>query len=228
MSMRGRDRKGRRICCTQFLEADSCTNGRGYYLDGIEHAVISGLKERLGTRAAIAHYIRSFNDERKRSAMMATNSRDRLERELQEAQRALDRLIDAHIRERITDDEANERLPVMRAERDRLKAALAEIDEPPKVITLHPTAVDQHVRNLERLAELINEDLAEGESEAAGVLRKLVDRVTVLPAPAGTLPTVIVRGQLETLVNLPVFTPRSLSRGVLVAGEGFEPPTSGL
>lgn len=221
MSMRGRDRKGRRICCTQFMEADTCTNSRGYYLDGIEQAVVTGLKQRLGTRAAIAHYVRTYNDERKRSAITATNARGRIEAELNAAQKALDRLIDAHIHGRIADDEAIERLPILRAKRDRLRSALAELEEPVKVIALHPSAVDQYLKDIDRLADVINDDLSAGESEAANALRKIVHRVTVQPAPIGTLPTIEVEGRLEALLPPGVFPSRSLSRGVLVAGGGL-------
>lgn len=67
MSVRGKDRKGRRIYCTRFQQSGACANSRGYYLDNIERNVLSGFRERLGTRAAIAHYIRCYNDERRRS-----------------------------------------------------------------------------------------------------------------------------------------------------------------
>lgn len=231
MSVRGTDRKGRRINCTRAMEAKACDNTRGYYLDDIEHAVVHGLQKRLGSRAAIAHYIRAHNAASARQDRAANDDRARLERELAAAQRSLNRMIDAHIREHITDEEARTRLPILRAERDRLRTALGSIDTPVKVVTLHPAAVDAYLQSLNDMARLINSDLATGDPTIAAALRKLVNRVTVMPARAGTRPTIVVAGRLETLLKLPVFTPGSLSRGALVAGGGLgetpatEPPS---
>jgi site-specific DNA recombinase len=55
MSVKDRDRGRLRVICSQFKEAGQCRNGRSYYLDAIERCVISGLKEKLGGRDAIAY-----------------------------------------------------------------------------------------------------------------------------------------------------------------------------
>lgn len=229
MSSRGRDRKGRRISCSQFLEAQTCENGRGYYVDDIEHAVIGGLRVRLGSPAAIAHFVRAYNDERRRQSAQETKARSSRERELAEAQRTLDRLIDASLKELVTEEEAAARLPQLRSDRDRARAALEASAEPPRVVALHPAAVDDYLRTLDRLADVINADLTNGESETATVLRRLIESVTIMPAPARTPPTIAVTGKLEALLNCALqFPVGSLSGGRLVAGGrlGSSPPTA--
>jgi len=227
MSAKDTDRKGRRTCCSQFMQARSCSNGRGYYLDDIERAVVNGLRVRLGTRDAIAHFVRCYNEAKRRSAHDAIDVRARLGHDLAEAQRILDRMIDAHIRGRITDDEAEARLPQLRTARDRIKSELAVCEAPPKVVTLRPAAVDDYLRGLEDLAGLINGDLRDGDDGLAMSMRKFLDKVTVLPAPAGTPPTIVVQGHLEALLDLSAFPSRSLSGGAMVAGAGLGhiPPT---
>lgn len=227
MSAHDTDRKGRRTRCTQFIQAGACSNRRRYYLDDIERAVVNGLRERLGTRAAIAHFIRSYNEARRRDAHNTINARAMLEREIAEAQRLLDRMIDAHIRSDVTDDEIVARLPALRAERDRIRGALAACEQPPRMVSLHPTAVDDYLRSLDDLAGLIGGDLKAGDGGLADALRKLVDKVTVMPAPAGTPPTIVVQGRLEALLDFPTFPNRSLSGGAMVAGAGLGhfPPT---
>jgi hypothetical protein len=74
---------------------------------------------------------------------------------------------------------------------------------------------------------VIQDDIAAGDTTIADALRKLIQRVTVIPAPACTLPTIQAHGRLETLLDLPPYS-GSLSPGVLVAGAGLEPATSGL
>ncbi|MGO4264025.1 recombinase zinc beta ribbon domain-containing protein, partial [Lysobacter sp. TAB13] len=58
MSVKDRHRGRIRIRCTQAQEARSCENGRAYQLDGIEAAVVGGLRERMADRPAIELYVR--------------------------------------------------------------------------------------------------------------------------------------------------------------------------
>jgi len=127
------------------------------------------------------------------------------------AQHPLDRLINANIRGVVTDEEAAERLPEHRAERDRIKIELQVCEQPPTVMALPPSAVDDYLNSLDRLADVMNENLALDQSEAARVLRQLIERVTIIPALAGTAPTIEVSGRLETLLDLPTFAQGSVS-----------------
>ena len=132
------------------------------------------------------------------------------------------------MRGRLTNEEVDSQLPTLRSERDRIKAALDGCEEAPKVVSLHQAAVDDYLRNLDRLAELIGSDLSEGDTTIAEALRKVIERVTVMPTPAGTTPPIAVHGRIEALLDLPPFPADPLSRGELVAGAGLEPATSGL
>ncbi|MGQ0485068.1 MAG: recombinase family protein [Hyphomicrobiales bacterium] len=221
MSVKDRDHGGRlRIICSQFKEAGQCGNGRSYYLDAIEGAVIGGLREQLGSREAIAYYVRCYNDERTRSSAQAIANRTRLEARLAEAQRELDRMIDALIKGRITEQEADTRLPALRSARDQAKAELELAEKPPKVISLHPAAIEAYLRDLDRLADLIGADLAEGDDGLAKALRALIETVTVMPAPAGEPPTIRVTGHLASLMGKDVFPQGSFAGGSGGSGGG--------
>lgn len=172
--------------------------------------------------------MRVFNEERHRASANAIANYSRLEARLAGAQRELDRMIDALIKGRINEAEADERLPALRSARDHLKAELELAEKPPKIISLHPAAIDEYLRNLDRLAELIGADMAEGDNGLATVLRSLIDTVTVVPAPAGEAPVVRVSGHLASLLGKDVFPQGSYAGGTVVAGEGLEPPTPGL
>jgi hypothetical protein len=71
------------------------------------------------------------------------------------------------------------------------------------------------VRGIERLHEVINADLAAGFSDAAAVIRGLIETVTVMPTPAGRPPALRVQGSLDALVG---FGP--LQEGSHLGGEG--------
>jgi hypothetical protein len=73
MSIKGEDRGGTRIICTQFHNAKMCTNNRTYYLDHIERAVLSGLRKHLIDPSAIRLFLQTYLNERRRLMADANN-----------------------------------------------------------------------------------------------------------------------------------------------------------
>lgn len=200
MSVKDRDHGRIRIRCTQASEAQSCSNRRAYYLDGIEADVVSGLREQLGQREAIALYLKTYNDERRRLAADSVNQRAAIERKLAAAEREHDRVYRAFVKGLIEEEDLERDLPPLKAARDQLRAQLAAADEPPRVVTLHPTAVSAYLQAIDTLSRTI----AEGEEhggEAKEALRALVDRITVEPADAGSQPTLTIEGHLTSLIG---------------------------
>jgi hypothetical protein len=190
-----------------------CSNRRSYYLDEIEREVIGGLREHLGTPAAIKYFMQCYNDERKRKAAGAGDRRRTLAAELAGVERQIERAVAAIIAGRITEAEAEAHLPGLRQRQAHLAGELAVIGSETAVITLHPGAVDNYVRNLERLESVINGDLAHGASDTAAVVRGMIETVTVVPTPAG-MPGIIARGTLNQLLD-----PHLFQKGVYLGGE---------
>lgn len=201
MSIKDCDYGRFRILCSQMKETGTCNNRRAYYLDNIERRVVERLRMDLGSREAVTHYIRCYNAARQEATASETNARIRTESRLTAATREIDRTVELVIKHVITDQEAQKRLPDLRAERDRLAAELATLEEPTKIVTLHPAAVEAYLSGIERLDELINEDLAAGDQEAARTIRGLIERVTVRPAPTGIDPDLVLEGSLAGLVG---------------------------
>jgi hypothetical protein len=201
MQIKDRDLGRIRIQCVNAKHGAGCDNGRAYHVDRVERAVIDGLKTQIGSKEAIAYYIRVFNEEQRLQSADAIANRSKLEVKLSDAQRTLDRLVDAIGAGVITMEEAGQRMPALRAEVERAKAALAAVGEPPKVVTLHPGVVDQYLRDLAQLDRMIAGDLAEGDDGLAQALRAIVERVSVMPAPARQAPEVRIEGHLAALLN---------------------------
>ena len=67
---------------------------------------------------------------------------------------------------------------------------------------LRPAVVETYLRDLESLERAINSDLAIGVDPAANAIRTLIETVTVLPAPAGEAPGIIVRGDLAAVLGV--------------------------
>jgi site-specific DNA recombinase len=195
-----------RIVCTRMIESKTCENRRRYYLDEIERVVVGGLRAELGTREAVSYYVRCYNEERRRASAGGANARLELQRRLATVDRQIATAVQAVIEDRITREEADVHLPALRARRAELAAQLAMLEAPPAVIRLQPTAVDNYLRDLARLEEVVNADLAEGDEGAAKVIRSLIQTVTIMPTERGRAPGIIVRGRLESLLGSGSFT----------------------
>jgi site-specific DNA recombinase len=114
-----------RIVCTRMIESKTCDNRRRYYLDEIERMVIGGLRGELGTREAVAYYVRCYNEERRRASAGEANAQLELQGKLVTIDQQIARAVQAVIEDRITRDEADVHLPGLRARRAELVAQLA-------------------------------------------------------------------------------------------------------
>jgi site-specific DNA recombinase len=215
MSKKDVDHGRPRIVCTRMQEASSCQNRRRYYLDEIERLVIGGLREELGTREAVAYYVRCYNEERRRVSENTVDRRRTIEAEIAGLDRQIERAVAAIIQGRITESEAAAHLPALRVRRGELIAGLAAAGGPPIVVSLRPAAVDSYLRDLDHLADVINSDLAEGDQSASRVLREMIETVTIVPSAPGSVPGIVVRGELSSLLS-----PDTLPKGSFVGGAG--------
>ncbi len=73
------------------------------------------------------------------------------------------------------------------------------------MIDLRPAAVEAYLSNLSMLDQVINADLAEGVEGPANTVRAMIQSVTIMPAPAGSIPGIVVRGDLGSLLGLDTF-----------------------
>jgi DNA invertase Pin-like site-specific DNA recombinase len=199
MSIKDRNLNYTRIVCSQMKEAGACTNRRSYPLEEIERRVVERLRENLGSREAIAYFVRCYADARQKAASSSASRRDKIESRLGVVTREIDRTVDLVIRQVIADGEASKRLTDLRAEKGRLAAELATITAP-KIIALHPAAVEAYLRGIERLDVLLNADLAAGDDGAAKTVRELIERVTVEVAPPGIEPVLRLEGNLASII----------------------------
>ncbi|SHG78351.1 Site-specific DNA recombinase [Kaistia soli DSM 19436] len=202
MSVKDRTTGGIRIMCTRAKEADACSNRRPYPLGRIERAVVGGLREQLADDKAIRWYVSVYNDERQRLAAATIRSRSDCERTLSRIDSDLQRMTDLAIRGVISEADAVQRLPAMRAERERAAADLAATDEPPNIVALHSGTVADYRRKLSRLEQAIAEGDGTLEAESKSALRDMIETVTVHPPQAGTGDIEIsVAGHLASLTN---------------------------
>ena len=78
--------------------------------------------------------------------------------------------------------------------------------------------------HVEQLSKLYAVQIDEDNREAAEAIRRLINKITVTPTEAGA--DIKIDGLLGLLVDQGQFS--SSLGGLMVAEEGFEPPTQGL
>lgn len=205
MSKKDIDHGRPRIVCTRMKEAGTCQNRRSYYLDEIEKAVLGGLREEFGTRDAVAYFLKCYNEEWEAQCIDREPKRTQIEAEVRKIEGQIKNAVGAIIDGRITEDEGEVHLPALRARLSELKAKLTLARAEPIVLNLKPAVLDNYRRDLDRLDEIINRDLAEGDEGAAAAIRKMIESVTIVPTAAGSTPGIVVRGELNSLLGLDPF-----------------------
>jgi site-specific DNA recombinase len=230
MSTFGADKSGRkRLRCSRARESGTCPAPKTFYLDTIERAVLEALSAELRDPRLLAEYAKTYHEERQRLAGTKRTARARAERRLAELVRESDRLVTAIAKGLGDPEELGERHKSAAQERRTLQAELAQ--EPAKVIALHPGALSHYEAQIERLQAAIAKGIARGNPDYAEALRDLVETVTVRrdPGRPGGI-EITIAGRLNSLLGEKAF-PNGLRRavcGLVVAEDGFEPPTRGL
>lgn len=222
LSIVGADRSGPRVVCSTFKESRSCTNNARYYVEKIECDVIDRLRHIFADTSVIDAYLEEYKAESKRIAAKRRNSRGSKETALAEVQERIARLLDQVSRGTIDEEDVRAILPGLKAERENLKADLSREPEPTNVIELRPRAIEKFRKDLEELAEILKNRGAEPSVEIARVFRKIVSSVIVYPRAPGEAYSYEIKGWLSGIAG------KELSAVLMVAEEGFEPPTQGL
>jgi site-specific DNA recombinase len=231
MSTNGRDKSGRiRIRCSAATESGTCPDPKTFYLDTVEKAVLDGLTAELRHPEVIAEYVRTYHEERKRLAADADARRERLERQLGELTREIDRLVDAIAKGLGDPAVLGPRSTELHNERSRVNDELEAVPPRAEVIALHPAVLARYEGQLGRLQEALASGVRAGDTECAEAMRELVETVTVCrdPSRLGGV-EVEIAGRLTALLGEKAY-PNGVKGvwGKMVAEEGFEPPTQGL
>jgi site-specific DNA recombinase len=192
----------------------------------IEAAVLDGLREVLKEPDYFKVYLTAYNDERTRLARGAVKDRTKLERRLGEIKRELDRLVDS-IAQGLPADAIIPKAQALDAEKVSITEQLAAADDKRKAVSIHPAAIKNYLKDVAAMREALDDEGAAERPELIAPLRRLIHSVVVHTQPGIKGFEVEIKGRLQELLGAP-FLRRSVGGGLVVAGEGLEPPTPGL
>ena len=224
MSVKDKYKSRRRIQCSTMKESRSCDNTSAYYLDEIVEASLSGLKDQLSKPEMLSKLIKSYNSERTLLASEAI-----------EKTKIVDHKIDilSNKEEKIWADYdlghfdpalANERIQKIRGEMEILKEQKEALPSVPETVSIHPSTVAHFKQYIDQLTKTFADQVTDENREAATAIRRLIDKITITPTKDGT--DVQIDGLLGILASAAQQDP--ILGGLVVAGEGLEPPTRGL
>lgn len=201
MSMAGTVRRRPMISCNAGKFSGTCPAGsRRVFLDPIEDAVVSGLREQISNPAAMARYVEAFNAKRNAEAASAARDEEQAKRRLAEIGRDIDRVVDAIATGVLSPDEARPRMERLRADKADQASRLAAAQADRNVVALHPAAIDAYQRDLASLALRLDKAVAT-DAKARAAFRALVAAVIVTVGPPYRPSLVEVRGRLGAILG---------------------------
>jgi site-specific DNA recombinase len=203
MSTKGADKTGRtRLQCSRHKESGDCSDPRSYYIDEIEERVLSLLRRELQEPDAIRDFLEAYEAEMKRLRLSSTSQRASVEAELKKMSSRADRLNNLLMDGLCDPVRTRPELQSVLVQENELKQRLAAMAAP-SVVVLHPSARERYLSAVARLHETLGCD---GETDAAKVVREVIETIVLHPAGASRNrhtppPKIEVIGRLEALIG---------------------------
>jgi site-specific DNA recombinase len=216
------------LACSAARRQGTCNSRAGIPRQALEDLVLNALKRHLLSPEYVKEFIDAFHAEVNRQRRDAEIASAIKRKELDEVQRRLDGLIDA-----ITD---GLRAPSLQTRLDQLESRKSELQReletaPPAAPRFHPRLADVYRDKISQLHGALADP--QDREEAIGILRGLIEKISVRPTGRGRSFEVELVGEIANMVALSpgaetVCREPYRSSVKVVAGEGFEPPTLGL
>ncbi|WCK21870.1 recombinase family protein [Agrobacterium tumefaciens] len=226
-SLRGADR----FACSNHISNGTCTNTRTIPREELERRVLAGLRDRMMAPEIAAEAMHAYATETNRLNRERRSSRDAWNAELEKTDRALDKAVDA-ILAGVPPQKLKDRMETLEARKAELISLVSDV--PKDVPDLLPSASAIYSGKVTRLTEALN--CPEERTEAAEVLRTLIEKIVLRPGPQRGEIDALLYGELGTILNWierqaigksgQTKTPAAMATGVsvsVVAGAGFEP-----
>jgi len=192
--------------CSTARNKGTCDNRLTIRQDELEGLVLSALQSRLMDPALLeefcTEYTRHLNALRneKNASLIAAKA------ELTKLAKERENLIQA-IKDGVPASEIKHDLARITARREELEALLDGTKEEP--VLLHPNMAGHYRKQIARLTSALNDD--ENRTEAADLIRSLVDRITLTPNDQGKL-DISLYGDLAGILSVAANKDRPLDK----------------
>ncbi|KTT95725.1 recombinase family protein, partial [Sphingomonas sanguinis] len=186
------------IGCSTARNKGTCDNRVNIRRDELESRVLDALRTRMLDPTIFAEFCDAYTQEMNRLRMEARSNIDGAQAEIARIDREVQKLMDLYLKDALSVDDVKERGDKLRARKAELTTFLSSADEPPPV--LHPAMAKQYRLRVQHLYETLQDDSEERRTEAADVLRTLVEDIILTPADGKI--QIDVRGDLAEILTL--------------------------
>ena len=240
MAVAGLDKSGRtRLRCSKHVNSRACPRPKTFYLDAVEELVVRSLVEELATPERIHDYATRYFQARFKEEADSQRKRTAIEHRLARIDDENMRLVNLMLQDGVDARTLGLKSKQNGEERDRLELELASLPQKNNVI-LHPTAIKAFADRLQKpstdplrqnraVLEVMLSEMGDA-GDLSPVVRELIRSITLYKADESTL-TISVEGYLAPFMredhNATVIN-EDTGAVMMVAEEGFEPPTQGL
>ncbi len=169
--------------CAASRNKGTCSNRLTIKRTDLEDRVLTGLKDQLLHPDLIAEFVKAYQDEHNRLSAQISVDEAKTKRELAQATRKIDRIIDA-IAEGIFHESMKAKLDSLEARKAELEAVLSNADQTAPVL-LHPNLSDVYRNKVTNLTEALNEP--ETKAEATALIRSLLEEIRLIPKEDGPI-----------------------------------------
>jgi DNA invertase Pin-like site-specific DNA recombinase len=186
--------------CSTHLNGGACANNRTISSRQYERRVLADLKAGMLAPEVVSAYVREYHREYARAAAQLGRDRDRVGRQLAEADRKVKRLVDAFAAGADEFVEIRELLVSARDERARLEREFASMEALPDVLALHPHLDAEYRRQVEALENALAHP--EAALDAVPRLRAMIGRIIISPNPQGRGAEIRVIRRMDQVLSL--------------------------
>ncbi len=236
MSAKDRDKTGKlRIQCSRHHESGDCPDPVTTYVEVVERKVIDRVIGLFSSPEDINVLLKSARAEARKHTGDKITERSKLERRLGELDREVERLTDLLVRGIGVEAVLDQRLKAAYTEKTQIETKLVGLsnEQSDNVINIHPAALKMVLTCATELRGVMERGDMEGDHALSEAFRFFLHSVVVHKADGWRKePTVEIRSPWIAFNATPPTVrgaiASGLSGGLMVAEEGFEPPTQGL
>lgn len=220
---------GSQLRCSRRRESGICTNNRVVSVEMLETKILQGLERRLLSEEAFARFVKTYNEERAEIRAELNRRHNTREKELIVANKRIKQIVNA-VCEGFKSNAMREELMALEKRVDELNLEIKlERDTSSNVIEIHPQLPVIYEKKVKTLRQALNQGIA-ARAEAIEVLRSMITKITVKAGEKkgdiiielhGSIPAVLAFASAQEGSNHDHTV-------LMVAAEGFEPPTKGL
>lgn len=189
---------GEQWACSNHRETGTCSNNRMTLNAVIERRILGALTDRLLEPGLVSEYVAAYHAAEREALARHRDLSGLLRKRLRETDGKVKRLA-AAIAAGADVAEVKDLLKEASAERDRLKAELAEIDAA-HLVTMHPRLADSYRARIGELSAAL-EGPEEARGEARQALRGLIEQVVVYPKQDGRGVELELHGRLAQIIR---------------------------